>query len=137
MITVRPETIPDYLPISMLNQVEYCPRRFWYMFLQGEMKVNAPVLDGQLRHERVHSRQVTALEDGLQTRRLYVFSERLRLVGYVDLLESQGGQVYPVEYKRGRAGVWLNDRVQLCAQALCLEERLGRPIDKGYIYYMG
>ncbi|MBL7064107.1 MAG: CRISPR-associated protein Cas4, partial [Anaerolineae bacterium] len=43
---------PDYLPISMLNQLEYCPRRFWYMFVLGEMEINAPVLEGILRHQR-------------------------------------------------------------------------------------
>ena len=133
---MEPETAPDFLPISMLNQVEYCPRRFWYMFVQGEMKVNALVLDGQLKHQRVHERSATHRGSLLETRRVYVFSRRLRVAGFVDLLEEEGGLLRPVEYKRGRAGRWENDRVQLCAQAICLEERMGLSIPVGYLYYM-
>ena len=48
--------IPDYLPLSYLNQMAYCPRRFWLMFCQNEMDINAPVLDGILRHQRAHQR---------------------------------------------------------------------------------
>jgi len=47
--------LPDYLPISMLNQLEYCERRFWLMYVCGEMEVNAPVLEGILQHERATS----------------------------------------------------------------------------------
>jgi CRISPR/Cas system-associated exonuclease Cas4 (RecB family) len=46
----------DYLPISMLNQLEYCERRFWLMYVHSEMGVNAPVLEGIQQHERAHSR---------------------------------------------------------------------------------
>ena len=44
--------LPDYLPLSYLNQLRYCPRRFWYMYAQGELAVNAALLDGTLRHRR-------------------------------------------------------------------------------------
>lgn len=115
---------PDYLPISMLNQLEYCARRFWLMFVQGEMEVNAAVLDGILRHERSHTAG-REREGGKEIRRrVYVYSDALRLTGFIDVLEKVDGQLVPVEYKRGRMGRWLNDHVQLCAQALCLEERL-------------
>lgn len=127
--------LPDYLPISMLNQLEYCQRRFWLMFVQGEMEVNAPVLEGIWQHERAHA--VGRERDGekLTLRRVYVYSEALRLVGFVDLVEMKEGKIYPVEYKRGRMGRWLNDHVQLCAQAMCLEERTGKPVSCGYIFY--
>ena len=46
---------PDTIPISLLNALEYCPRRFYYEFVQGEMLVNAPVLDGTLKHETAHA----------------------------------------------------------------------------------
>jgi len=128
--------LPDYLPISMLNQLEYCARRFWYMFVQGEMDVNAPVLEGTMQHEHVHTAGVERSGDGvMQMRRLYVYSHKLRLVGFVDLVEETAGQIYPVEYKHGKMGRWLNDHIQLCAQALCLEERMDISIEQGYIFY--
>lgn len=128
---------PDYIPISMLNQLEYCGRRFWYMFVQGEMEVNAPVLEGTLRHERAHTAGTERTGDTVFRRRVYVYSQRLRLVGFVDLVEETDGAIYPVEYKRGRMGRWLNDHIQLCAQAMCLEEKLGVTIEQGFIFYFG
>ena len=137
----------------MLNQLEYCERRFWYMFAQGEMGINAPVLDGTLRHERAHTAGTERTADSITRRRVYVYSQRLRLVGFVDLVEEKDGRIYPVEYKRGRMGRWLNDHIQLCAQALCLEEKLhpdpfdgaqdrrvegpNVTIEQGYIFYFG
>lgn len=128
--------LPDYLPISFLNQLEYCPRRFWYMYVQGEMDVNAAVLEGTLRHERVDMPGEGTGEQGQHVqRRLYVYSDRLRIAGFCDLVEETGGELTPVETKRGKLGKWLNDHVQLCAQALCLEERTGRPVAEGMIFY--
>ena len=134
---------PDYLPISTLNQLEYCPRRFWLMYVQGEMEVNAPVLEGTLQHERVHSGGQGREGDGLVFRRVYLWSTRLRIAGLADLVEVapvQGlpeARLQPVEYKHGRLGHWLNDHVQLCAQALCLEERTGQAVTQGAIFYWG
>ncbi|MEA3338510.1 MAG: CRISPR-associated protein Cas4 [Chloroflexota bacterium] len=127
--------LPDYLPISMLNQLEYCERRFWLMFVQGEMTVNAPVLEGIQQHERAHGGGVE--RDGATTihRSVYVWSDRLRVVGFADVVEEREGELVPVEYKRGRKGRWFNDQAQLCAQAMCLEERTGRPVERGAIFY--
>jgi len=119
----------------MLNQLEYCPRRFWLMYVHGEMVENAPVLEGIFQHERVHTAG-REMEDGkLKRRRVYVYSDRLRLAGFIDVLEEENGTLRPVEYKRGRQGRWFNDQVQLCAQALCLEERTGQTIEEGAIFY--
>lgn len=126
---------PDYLPISMLNQLEYCERRFWYMFVQNEMAINAPVLEGTYQHERAHTAGTERTADGTTRRRVYVYSQKLRLVGFVDLVEETDGDVYPVEYKRGKMGRWLNDHIQLCAQAMCLEEKLETTIEEGHIFY--
>lgn len=148
--TFQSANLPDYLPISMLNQLEYCERRFWLMFVQGEMEINAAVLDGALRHERAHTAGREREGDKAIYRRVYVYSDALRLAGFIDLLEEIDDQLAPVEYKRGRMGRWLNDHVQLCAQALCLEERLaddrawageaGRRLTVapyGYVFYFG
>ena len=132
---------PDYLPISMLNQLEYCERRFWLMYVCGEMEVNAPVLEGTLQHERVHALGAQRDGEALVYRRVYLWSSRLRISGFADLVEVAGPAeerlLSPVEYKHGRMGRWLNDHIQLCAQALCLEERTGRPVERGEIFYWG
>jgi CRISPR-associated exonuclease Cas4 len=129
--------MPENLPISMLNQLEYCPRRFWLMYVQGEMEINAPVLEGTYQHERVHTAGQSQEGEKTVYRRVYVYSERLSLSGFIDVLEEVDGELRPVEHKHGRMGKWLNDHVQLCAQALCLEERTGRPVSRGYIFYGG
>ena len=128
---------PDYLPISMLNQLEYCQRRFWLMYVHSEMVENAPVLEGIQQHERTHAGGVE--RDGTNTiyRRVYLWSDRLRVAGFADVVEEQAGELVPVEYKHGRMGRWLNDHIQLCAQALCLEERTGQPVERGEIFYWG
>jgi len=128
---------PDYLPISMLNQLEYCERRFWLMFVQGEMEVNAPVLEGIWQHERAHAAGTEREGQEIIQRRVYIYSESLRLAGFVDLVEMKEGKICPVEYKRGRMARWLNDHIQLCAQALCLEERTRKQINHGFIFYFG
>src|SRR2546421_5989981 len=129
----------DTIPISSLNALEYCPRKFYYQFVQGETLVNEFVLEGTLAHQQVHQpgTQTTA-EGETQITRLYLYSETFHLSGFADLVEEGAGMLIPVEYKRGNEGQWLNDHIQLCAQALCLEERQpGKPlIPHGYIYYV-
>jgi len=126
---------PDYLPLSYLNQLCYCPRRFWLMYCQSEMEVNAFVLDGQNRHENAHTPGQQTDERGRAYRSVFVWSDALRIAGITDFIEEKNGLLTPLEHKRGRMGKWTNDHVQLCAQALCLEERTGRTIDKGEIFY--
>jgi CRISPR-associated exonuclease Cas4 len=129
----------EMLPISSLNALEYCPRKFYYQFVQGEMLVNEFVLEGQLAHQRVHQAGTsTTAEGGMQTTQLYLYSETLHLSGFADVVQERSGVLIPVEYKHGQQGDWLNDHIQLCAQALCLEERQpGKPpIAYGYIYYV-
>lgn len=128
----------DYLPISMLNQLEYCERRFYLMHVLGEMEVNAHVLEGSLRHEEVHTAGASREGETIAHRRVYLWSDTLQIAGFADLVEEDAaGGLVPVEYKKGRMAKWLNDHIQLCAQALCLEERSGKQIPKGYIFYFG
>lgn len=130
----------EMLPISSLNALAYCPRKFYYQVVQGETLVNDLVLEGQLAHRRVHQAgQETTGEEEITTRRLYLSSETLHLTGFADVVEERAGMLVPIEYKHGKQGDWPGDQVQLCAQALCLEERQpGKPsIPYGYIYYIG
>lgn len=129
----------DMIPISSLNALEYCPRSFYYQVVQGETLVNEFVLEGQLAHQRVHQAGTRVTAEGvIETTRLYLSSETLHLSGFADVVEERAGVVIPVEYKHGHQGNWLNEHIQLCAQALCLEERLpGKPpIAYGYIYHV-
>lgn len=132
----------EYLPISMLNQLEYCERRFYLMHVLGEMEINAHVLEGTCRHRQAHQGCVSREGETITHRRVYVWSDEWMVAGYADLVEEKAqadGQaiLFPIEYKKGRMGKWLNDHIQLCAQALCIEERTKVSIPKGYLFYFG
>lgn len=149
---------PDTIPISALSTLVYCSRRFHYQFVQADMLVNDLVLEGTLLHHRVHQQGNQTIEGIPQMTRLYLSSEILHLSGFADVIEERQGTFIPIEYKHGKQGTWLNDAVQLCAQALCLEELLANSqhegnnvagldrkgcrsatplIPHGYIYYAG
>lgn len=125
----------DYIAIAALNQFSYCPHRCWRMFCAQEFQDNQYTVDGTRLHERVHTFGEGSREETLQVRAIWLKSERYRLIGKSDLIEETDGQWYPIEYKRGHKGEYDNDELQVCAQALCLEETLGKTISLGYIYY--
>lgn len=125
----------DYIPITALNHYAYCPHRCWRMFCAGEFSDNQYTIEGTTLHTRVHTSGEGQREEREQIRAIWLKSERHQLIGKSDLIESESGQLYPVEYKRGRPGEWNNDELQVCAQALCLEEMTGKRITTGYIYY--
>jgi CRISPR-associated exonuclease Cas4 len=105
------------------------------MYVHSEMAVNAPVLEGIQQHERAHAGGVERDGETIIRRRVYLWSDRLRVAGFADVVEEQASELVPIEYKRGRMGHWLNDHIQLCAQAICLEERMGKPVQRGEIFY--
>jgi CRISPR-associated exonuclease Cas4 len=124
----------DSILISALNHYDYCPRRCYLIYVMGEFLDNPYTVEGELLHEAA-PRMRTKRGELLQIRRVHIYSHRYNLIGFADLVEEKAGKLYPVEYKRGRKGNWKNDQLQLCAQALCLEEMTGRKIAHGYIYY--
>jgi CRISPR-associated exonuclease Cas4 len=125
----------DYIPIAALNQYAYCPHRCWRMFCAGEFVDNQYTLEGTNLHERVHTLGEGNREEIRQIRNIWLKSEQHRLIGKSDLIEEINGQFFPIEYKRGQKGEWDNDELQVCAQALCLEEMTGQTIPQGYVYY--
>lgn len=131
----KPRSEPVYLPISSVAEILYCPRNFYYRVMEGAGDSNAHVLEGKLQEEKRERRGTIARSEGIQVRSVNVSSEALGLIGVVDCLEERGAW-YPVEYKKGALKNSLNDDVQLCAQAMVLEEKLGRDMEKGYIYYV-
>jgi len=124
----------DYLPISYMNALAYCPRRFYYEYVQSEMVINEHVAEGRILHERTDTGHGIWRDEVVQERSVLVWSDRLQLIGKADVVEWQNDQIAPVEYKRGKLGRWQNDHAQLCAQALCLEERLNVTVRRGYIF---
>jgi CRISPR-associated exonuclease Cas4 len=134
--TVSDET-ETMLSISYLNTLEYCPRRFYYECVLAEFLDNAHVVEGTMLHERSDSGLTTKEGTVTTLRRVWIWSERLHLSGFADVVEEQEGNLTPIEYKKGKMGDWLNDHIQLCAQALCLEEMCHSTISQGYIFYYG
>lgn len=130
------EQTPDPIPLSALNQYTYCPRRCFLIHGEGEFQDNVHTVSGTLEHERV-DRIEGEWKDGSRVEyALPVWSDTLGLSGRCDVVEfRQDGTVYPVEYKHGKRRPWPNDDVQLAAQALCLEEMLGKPVTAGAIFH--
>lgn len=135
----EPGTAAIEIPISALNQYAYCPHRCWRMFCAGEFADNEYTIEGTSLHDRVHTLGVGHRGETWQVRAIWLRSDRYGLVGKADLVECADGELYPVEYKRGRSkpgdGKFDNDVLQVCAQALCLEEMSDRQISTGYLYY--
>jgi CRISPR-associated exonuclease Cas4 len=125
----------EYVSIAALNQYSYCPHRCWRMFCAGEFIDNQYTIEGTTLHDRVHTTGEGNREEIWQIRAIWLKSDKYKLIGKSDLIEAENGEFYPVEYKRGRKGEWDNDELQVCAQALCLEEMTGKTINIGYIYY--
>jgi CRISPR-associated exonuclease Cas4 len=142
----------DLLPISALQHLVFCERQCALIHIEQAWAENPFTLEGEHLHE---SADVPGLESrgGLRIARgLHLRSFRLGLSGIADVVEFQrcegdaheGAALpgikgrwtpYPVEYKRGRKRYHRANEVQLCAQALCLEEMLETPVPKGALYY--
>jgi CRISPR-associated exonuclease Cas4 len=137
----------DLVPLSALNALLYCDRRAALRHLDMLYVHNEHTRRGDLLHRRA-DRAGFERRKGVRTERgLWLASRRLRLYGRADLVEFHRGPgrrvrgqplvevAVPVEYKRGRNKRWDNDDVQLCAQALCLEEMLGVEVPQGAVFH--
>lgn len=121
--------------LSALAQWGYCPRRCGLIHVESVWKENLYTLKGRHLHERADSEQTT-WEGGVRVERgLPLFSDALGLVGKADVVEFHpDGSAVPVEYKSGPRRESLHDDLQVCGQALCLEEMLDRPVLRGAIF---
>lgn len=144
-----PYTEEELLPISALQHLLFCERQCALIHLEGVWAENRLTVEGRHLHEKVHE-QGGELRDGVWIARgVRLRSLRLGLIGVSDVVEfhraEEGGVPLPklkgqwlpqpVEYKRGRPKPADCDRVQLCAQAICLEEMLGVTIPEADIFY--
>ncbi|MBI4321532.1 MAG: CRISPR-associated protein Cas4 [Chloroflexi bacterium] len=122
------------VPISAIEHYSYCPRQCGLIHVEHTFEENVFTIRGRLAHERVDTGDDTVAE-GLPLRRgLALWSERLGLRGKADLVELRAEGPYPVEYKVGRRKGRHAD-LQLCAQALCLEEMIGAAVPRGAVFY--
>ena len=125
------------IAVSAINQYAYCPRRCALIFMDREFENNIHTQRGTDEHDRADTTFHICDTEGVRLEyALPVWSRRLGLSGRCDVVEFHpDGTVYPVEYKHGKKQKWLNDDLQVAAQALCLEEMLGRPVPKGAIFH--
>jgi CRISPR-associated exonuclease Cas4 len=128
--------VDDPVPISALQHYLYCPRQCALIHVEATYDENVYTLRGNRVHERAHEGGGEMLAGVRLERALPLYSERFGLVGKADVVEFlQDGTPYPVEYKAGPRKKRKADEVQLCAQAMCLEEMLGVSINEGSLYY--
>jgi CRISPR-associated exonuclease Cas4 len=122
--------------LSALNHWSYCPRRYYLIHVEGEFVDNVHTARGNAEHERVDEIRHETVDGRRVETALPVWSERLGLIGKCDVVEFlTDGTPYPVEYKHGARRKWINDDLQLAAQALCLEEMTGKAVANGAIYH--
>ena len=122
------------LPISGLQHLAFCPRQWGLIHLEQAWQENRLTAEGRLLHERADLSGQSRRDQVRTVRGMWLRSDRLALTGRADIVEFKP-EPYPVEYKRGRKKPNDCDAVQLCAQALCLEEMLGVSIPKGAFFY--
>ena len=131
-----PTDPPEPLPLSLLNDFLYCPRRAALKVVEGWRSANEHTNRGEVVHEHSDLAGYEVVKDATLLRALPVWSARLGLNGKCDIIEQRpDGSLFPVEFKTGRRRRWENDDAQLCAQALCLEEMFGNPIPRGAIFH--
>jgi CRISPR-associated exonuclease Cas4 len=137
--------MPDLLPISALQHLLYCERQCALIHIEQLWVENFFTADGRVLHERAHEGPSESRPGIRIARGLALTSERLGLSGVADVVEfraddlksqiSNFKSITPIEYKRGKPKSHRADEVQLCAQALCLEEMHGIAIPAGCLFY--
>jgi CRISPR-associated exonuclease Cas4 len=139
----------ELLPLSLLSQLIYCPRRAALLTNERVWLENADTAKGRAEHERVHIQHIERRKDEIKIYEFEVFSQKLSITGKCDCLEARRDShgclipavdypvsLYPVEYKHGAARREASYEIQLCAQAICLEEMFSATIDEGAVFYI-
>ena len=143
-----PHAEDDLLPLSRIADLVFCARRAALHLVESIWEDNVFTAEGTSLHERSHESGVESRDGVVTARSLRIHSFRLGLVGMADVVEfrpSDTGvalpgreglwQPYPVEYKRGIRKDRIEYRIQLCAQAMCLEEMLQVEVPRGALFY--
>jgi len=129
-----------FIAISALNHFIYCPRRCALVHIEQAWDENRFTAEGRIMHEHAHEEGKESRGDVRIVRSIPLRSFRLGLVGIADVFEfhhlfTNIWQPFPVEYKRGKPKKDHSDMIQLCAQAICLEEMLNTGVPAGALYY--
>ncbi len=122
--------------ISALEHYSYCPRQCALIHLERTFDENEFTVRGRMAHEQVHQEGQESTGDVRVVRGMTLWSHKLGLLGKADVVEFREDGPYPVEYKVGRYR-GTHAELQLCAQAICLEEMLNIPVTAGAVYYRG
>lgn len=135
-------TEEDLLPLSALQHLLFCERQAALIHIEQVWRDNPLTVEGSHLHERVDGGEAESRGDVRIVRSLALRNLRLGLSGKTDVVEFHRDpsspdlwQPFPVEYKRGKPKTHRADEVQLCAQALCLEEMLGAAVPAGALFY--
>ena len=135
------------VPARMVNEFQYCPRLAYLEWVQGEWAESADTVEGRHAHRRVNRDGGNlpppadlSADEKLHARSVTLSSDTLGLIAKMDLIESDDGQVIPVDYKRGKrphvkGGAYDPERVQLCSQGMLLREH-GYRCDEGVLYFV-
>jgi CRISPR-associated protein Cas1 len=149
--------LPDYLPARMVNEFAYCPRLFFYEWVEGVFQESADTVEGAAQHRRVDEKATALPSPGqaaegrpqtamvrpteIHARSVTLSSERLRAIAKMDLVEAVGDRATPVDYKHGAPQegpdgleLWPADKAQLAVQGMILRDN-GYQCDEGIVYY--
>ncbi|NIZ18921.1 CRISPR-associated protein Cas4 [Entomospira culicis] len=126
----------DYIQIASLQHYQYCPRQCALMYNEQIWADSYHTKAGDILHEKTHQERIR-YEKGVRIETATtVVSHRYGLMGVCDTIEFHPDTILPIEYKVGKSkSIYEVDKVQLCAQVLCLEEMTGQSITQGAIYY--
>ena len=125
------------IPLSALQHFAFCPRQCALIHNEQVWAENWLTAQGQVLHQRVDRGEPETRKGIRYERGVLVSAESLGITGKLDLVEIvlSSGDMKPIEYKRGKPKRDSWDRIQLCAQGLCLEEMRGRPVLSGALWY--
>jgi CRISPR-associated exonuclease Cas4 len=130
-------TEDDLLPISAVQHLLYCERQCALIHIERAWEENLFTAEGRILHKTVDFGEDCVRAGKKIAHSLPLRSLQLGLSGIADVVEfgPRMSDIYPIEYKRGRSKATSCDKIQLCAQALALEEMLGLPIPEGALFY--
>jgi CRISPR-associated exonuclease Cas4 len=124
-----------FIPLSALQHWLYCPRQCALIHVERLWAENRFTAEGQVLHERTDQLRAERRRGVRTLTAVPIRSSRLQVSGVADVVELRDGVPYPIEYKRGRPKTHRADEVQLCAQAVCLEEMFGVAVPEGALFY--
>jgi CRISPR-associated exonuclease Cas4 len=139
----------DFLLLSGIQHFVFCKRQWALIHIEQQWQENLRTIEGEILHEKTHDETIKEKrKDLIISRGMNIFSRTMGITGTCDIVElhknEQGVNVFgrdgtykpiPVEYKRGKPKENESDVLQLCAQAMCLEEMLLCEIPEGFLFY--